>query len=107
VPDTTTIKTPALPTEADLQATLDLLNAPTDALCGLRWQLAGVADFRGDHSPTFEDVGRLFWFLNEVDYRLDEIRSYVQGMRESLPGLDYVRAHENVNPDEPREAGDA
>lgn len=91
---------PVFPTDAEFAAAAEAMRAPIEDVLTLRWHIAGVADFKGERTPTFEDIGKVWAFLYEMDARMRELRDYIENIRRNLEGLDYCRVLEN-RPDEP------
>src|SRR5712691_11488970 len=88
------------PTEAEwVDASESISEALIDVM-NVSWKVKRIAEFKGTRAPTFEEIGRTHAHALELKSRLDELADYVRDVRESLPGLDYVRALNNV-PDDP------
>ena len=89
----------AFPSEADFETALDRLKAAIEAVNAVRWKLWAISTFRGEHEPSFEQLGRVYAFKIDADFDLCELKSYIQALEPILRDLDYVRVCGNVNPD--------
>lgn len=99
MPATTTPAT--LPDEAKLREAIESLCAAEEAVAHLNWAVSAVAKVDPDeeisgappqgHTPTLEEIGRLFSFVLGASSRLEEIQDYVSGIKANLEELDYAR----------------
>lgn len=105
MPVMTETERPVFPTDAEFAAAAASIQSPVEKFCNLRWHIDGVARFKGERAPTFEDIGKVWAFLYDVDNRMMELLDSIENIRGNLTELDYVRVLENVS-DNPAEDGD-
>jgi hypothetical protein len=102
---TTALDLAAMPTEADLREALKVVTSDlAGEMLGISNPVKRIAHFKGEKTPTLEDIGRLFVFVRDVEGALREVEGYLADVRNSLYELDYVRIHDNVDPDPPDNA---
>jgi hypothetical protein len=83
------------PTEGEWELALEAIDESLTDVINVSWKVARIAEFKGAHAPTFEEIGRAHAYAIELEGRLEELDGYVRQVRESLPRLDYVRALNN------------
>jgi hypothetical protein len=91
-------KVVTFPTPDEFQAVLDATDDPLTRIVCLRFRIEAVANFKGDRTPTFEDIGRLVAFTKSLEMEVDEMTESLTKMREAIEELDYVRGCDNKNP---------
>lgn len=87
------------PTDEEWKRADDALSEATLAVMNVSWKLQRIAEFRGVRTPTFEDIGRVHANGIDLEGRLKELTDWVQGARNTLEDLDYVRGLNNEDPD--------
>jgi hypothetical protein len=87
-----------LPTSEELAAALALLREAPNVI-SVSSAVRLVAEFEGNQAPTLEDIGRLYVWARDARRYLDEALNYVTQVDDALYELDYVRVHDNVDPD--------
>lgn len=97
---------PVFPSDAEFAAATEAMRAPIETVLALSWHIAGVADFKGERTPTFEDIGKVFAFTVEMDARMRELHDYLEVIRANMKELDYVRELENRSDDPERTDGE-
>lgn len=97
---------PVFPSDAEFAAATEAMRAPIETVLALSWHIAGVADFKGERAPTFEDIGKVFAFTVEMDARMSELGGYIEDIRAHMSELDYVRELENRSDDPERTDGE-
>lgn len=87
------------PLAGEFDAALTALGNATDPLAEIRYRVGAlVADpmerspVEDDAVPTFEDVGKLFSFLEGADAYLAELGDYLSALRDLLCDVDFARA---------------
>lgn len=105
MPVKTKTHVPVFPTDAEFAEAAGAMRTPIEAVLHLSRQIVGVAHFKGERTPTFADIGKVFAFTVEMDARMSELGGYLETIRANLTELDYVRELENRS-DDPEERMD-
>lgn len=87
------------PTQAEWNNAQEALNGALSAVVDVAWKLKRIAEFRGSRAPTLEDLGFIFSNSIDLESRFKELSHWVHAPKGALSQLDYVRVHDNIDPD--------
>jgi hypothetical protein len=84
--------TAEMPSPEQLKAALKTLRDVVQPFLEIRWQVGRVGQGKvTGPRPTLADIGGLYVFASDADARVEEIKSYVDSVRDDLLRLDCIR----------------
>jgi hypothetical protein len=92
-----------LPDEAEIERAKEAFQWAIEAVTSVTWRIYEIADLAKEKtveeirqapiqsSPNFEDIGRLFSWLEDARMDIEEITDAVRKATKQLRDIDYVR----------------